>query len=364
MRHNNLGIAIVGSGRMGLLRAGMAAAHPAVTYVAVSDIDADRAELVGRQVSADRISGSNYDVISDDRVTAVIVSTSEPDHAEATIQALDLGKPVLVEKPIALTLKDADAMITASKRSGASLHVAYSLRFNRSYIVGKQETLDGKFGRIISGVGRIYNTKSHGLQILKRSSEATFVKDSLTYLVDLFNWYMDDAHPVEVIARANGMAYRDLGYDTDDATWAIITYSNGSLVNIGINYALPANYPTHGRLMRMEIIGDKGTILFDHDHLQNIVHSEEGMTHGYVGHKMEHGLLTSNASGNKALGSFWGPLGDETRSWLDYLSTGTPCPHSTAEQARTTLELTAAIEIAAREKRPVTLPLGIGTPGI
>ena len=358
MRRDRLGIAVVGCGRMGSIRAAMASTHPAVAYLAVSDRDRARAERVGKEVGADLVSDDNSEVIRDERVGAVIVSTSEAEHAAPAIEALGLGKPVLVEKPIALTIADADRMIEASEKSGAALHVAYSLRFNRSYLVGKQQLLDGKLGRIVAGTSRLYNTKAHGLQILERSADATFVKDALTYLVDLFGWYLEGAEPVEVVARAHGIVYRDMGRDADDATWAIVTYSSGTIVNLGVGYALPANYPTHGRLVRVEVLGEKGVLFFDQDHLENIIHSEEGVAHAYVGHKMETGLLTSNASGNWALGSYWGPLGDETRSWLDHLATGRPCPHTTAREARTTLEVTEAIELAVRRREAVKLPMG------
>jgi len=342
---------------MGTLRAGSAAAHPAVNFLAVSDMDAAKAEKVGKASKADLITTDNNALIHDDRVEAVIVSTSEPEHAAPAIEALRLGKPVLVEKPIALTLEDADRMIEASEKSGASLKVAYSLRFNRRYLVGKQQILDGKLGRIVAGTSRLYNTKAHGLQIIQRSAEATFVKDALTYLVDLFGWYLEGTRPVEIIARAHGLVYRDLGHDADEVTWAIVTYSDGTIINFGVGYALPANYPTHGRLIRVEVLGEKGVIFFDEDHKENIIQSEEGVSHAYVGHKMETGFLTSNASGNWALGNFWGPLGEETRSWLDHISTGAPSPHTTAQEARTTLEVTAAIEKAAELGETVKLSL-------
>lgn len=358
MRHRHFGVAVVGAGRMGSLRAGTAGAHPAVTFLAVSDKDRERAAKLGADAKADLVSDNNHEVIRDERVNAVIVSTSEPEHAEPAIEALELGKPVLVEKPIALTLDDADKMIAASKESGASLHVAYSLRFNRRYLVGKQQILDGKLGRIVAGTSRLYNTRAHGLQIVTRSAEASFVKDALTYLVDLFGWYLEGARPVEIIARTRGLIFRELGHDADEVTWAIVTYSDGTIVNIGVSYALPANYPTHGRLVRTELLGDKGVLFFDEDHRENIVHSEEAVTNAYVGHQMETGLLTSNASGNWALGSFWGPLGEETRSWLDYLSTGKPSPNTTALEGRSNLEVTTAIERAAETGETISLPLG------
>jgi len=73
---------------------------------------------------------------------------------------------------------------------------------------------------------------------------------------------------------------------------------------------------------------------------------------------METGFLTSNASGNWALGNYWGPLGEETRSWLDYLSTGKPSPHTTAQEARTNLQITTAIEQAAETGETVRFALG------
>jgi predicted dehydrogenase len=361
MRHRQFGVAVVGTGRMGTLRAGTAGAHPAVTFLAVSDRDKDKAGKVGQASKADVVTGDNSAIIRDERVGAVIVSTSEPEHAEAAIEALELGKPVLVEKPIALTLEDADRMIAASEKSGASLHVAYSLRFNRRYLVGKQQIMDGKLGRIVGGMSRLYNTRAHGLQIIQRSAEATFVKDALTYLVDLYGWYLEGARPVEVVARSHGLVYRSLGHDADEVTWAIVTYSDGTIVDLGVGYALPANYPTHGRLVRVEVLGEKGVLFFDEDHKENIIHSEDGVANAYVGHKMETGFLTSNASGNWALGNFWGPLGEETRSWLDHIATGAPCPHTTAREARTTLELTHAIEHAAATGEIVRLAGGDNT---
>ncbi len=87
MRHRHFGVAVVGAGRMGSLRAGTAGAHPAVTYLAVSDRDRERAEKVGNASKADLISDDNHEIIRDERVDAVIVSTSEPEHAAPAIEA-------------------------------------------------------------------------------------------------------------------------------------------------------------------------------------------------------------------------------------------------------------------------------------
>jgi hypothetical protein len=68
-------------------------------------------------------------------------------------------------------------------------------------------------------------------------------------------------------------------------------------------------------------------------------------------------FLGSNTAGDWAVGDFWGPLGNETRSWLDHLVTGQPTVHATPEEARLTLEVTTAIERAVATGRAVSLPL-------
>lgn len=361
MRHKQLGIAVIGSGRIGTLRAGMVAAHPAVKFLAISDQDPSRSAALAKSVEADFSSDNNLEVISRPDVDAVIVSTSEPEHTLPVIQALECGKPVLVEKPIALRLEDADKMIETADRTGTELRVGYSMRFNRRYLLAKEQIAQGRLGEILGGTARLFNTRAHGLQILKRSLDATFVQDALTYLADIFGWFLEGAYPVEIVARSHGLVYRELGYDADEVTWAVVTFSNGTVVNLGVGYALPAKYPTHGRLVRVEVLGEKGTLILDEDHKENFLYTEVGFPHAYVpGHGLEKVFLTSNASGNRALGDYWGPLGEETRSWLDHLSTGNPCPHTTAVEARQTLEVTTAIEISARTKEPVALPLDEG----
>src|SRR5689334_22313136 len=104
MKQSNLGIAVVGAGRIGTLRARLAAKHPAVRFLAISDLDPARAKALAEQAGADLHSGSNDEVIAHPDVTAVVVSTPEQQHTDAVCKALELGKPVLVEKPIGFSL--------------------------------------------------------------------------------------------------------------------------------------------------------------------------------------------------------------------------------------------------------------------
>ncbi|MBI2295361.1 MAG: Gfo/Idh/MocA family oxidoreductase [Betaproteobacteria bacterium] len=358
MKRKELGIAVVGAGRIGTLRARLAARHPAVGFLAVSDLDKERARALAEQAGADFHSGSNFEVIERPEVTAVFVSTPEGQHAAPVRRALELGKPVLVEKPIALTLKDADDILATLKASGGHLRVGYSRRFKECFLRAKEQMLHGRLGKVVGGLARVYNSRAQTFAILKRDPHATPVLDVLTYYVDLMCWFLEGNRPAEVVARGQHGIFKEAGYGVHDVTWAIITFGDGAVINFGISYALPARYPTQGQSDRVELLGTEGTMLIDDDHMDHVLYTEKGIPHPYVpGHKVEMAFLGSNTAGDWAVGDFWGPLGNETRAWLDHLVTGNPTAHTTPEQARINLETTIAIERAVATGQPVRLPL-------
>lgn len=358
MQHKELGVAVVGCGRMGRLRASLAAVHPAVSFLGVSDADRSRARGLAEKAGAQFHSDDNLELISRPEVNAVIVSTGEQEHTLPVIQAIELGKSVLVEKPIAMSLEDADRMLGAATRNGRELRVGYSRRFKRAYLLAKEQIVLGRLGQIVGANLRAYNSRAQSLQILERTPDATPVTFGMTYYVDLICWFLQGNPAVEVIARAQKGVFQAAGYKADDVTSAILTFADGAVVNLGVDYALPEKYPTFGANSRVEILGTEGVVLIDDDSKDQIVYTDRGIPHSYVpGHSLNAAFMSSTASGDWAQGDFWGPLADETRSWLDHLSTARPCSLTTAEEARKTLEITLAIEQAVRSKKPVSLPL-------
>jgi predicted dehydrogenase len=353
----DLGIAVVGSGRIGTLRARLAAKHPAVRFVAVSDKDPANAKKLADLSGAHFYSADNDEIIAHPDVNAVFVSTPEGEHAAAVCKALELGKAVLVEKPLALSLNDAEAIINTLKRTDGTLRVGYSRRFKECFLRAKEQMVHGRLGRISGGLARVYNSRAQTFAILKRDPHATPVLDVLTYYVDLMCWFLDGNAPVEVVARGQHGIFRDAGYSAHDVTWAIVTFADGAVVNFGISYALPANYPTQGQSDRVELLGSDGTMIIDDDHMEHLIFSEKGIPHPYVpGHSINLAFLGSNTAGDWAMGDFWGPLGNETRSWLDFLSTGRGgSVHATPEQAMLNLKTTYAIERAVATGQAVRL---------
>lgn len=356
MNRKTLGVAVIGCGRMGRLRASMAAAHPAVSFLAVADVDPGRARAVADTVGAELHTTDNLVAISDPRVNTVIVSTSEAHHADPVVQALRLRKPVLVEKPMAMTLQDADAMLAAAAESGTELRVGYSRRFKRSYLLAKEQVAKGKLGKVVGATLRAYNSRAQSLEILRRSPDASPVAFAMTYYVDLICWFLEGRRVVDVVARGQKGIFRDAGYNADDVTWAILTFDDGAVVTLGVDYALPASYPTFGANSRVELLGTEGVVLIDDDNKDQIVFSEQGLPHAYVpGHHLNVAFMGSTASGDWAQGNYWGPLADESRTWLDHLAMGRPCSLTTGSEGRNTLQITLAVEEAARSGERVKL---------
>jgi predicted dehydrogenase len=358
MKQDHVGIAVVGAGRIGTLRARLAAKHPAVRFLAISDRDPARARALAEAAGADVHSGSNEEVIAHPQVSAVIVSTPEQQHTQPILQALELGKPVLVEKPIGFSLREADQILDTLHATKGELRVGYSRRYKECFLRAKEQMLQGRLGKVVGGMARVYNSRAQAFAILKRDPHATPVLDVLTYYVDLMCWFLEGNRPVEVVARGQHGIFKEAGYGAQDVTWAILTFADGAVINLGISYALPARYPTLGQSDRVELLGSEGTMIIDDDHLDHLLFSQKGVPHPYVPeHAVDMAFLGSNSAGDWAVGDFWGPLGNETRAWLDHLATGAPTIHCTPEQARINLETTIAIERAAASGKTVRLPL-------
>jgi predicted dehydrogenase len=358
MKRAQLGVAVIGSGRIGTLRAKLAAKHPSVGFLAISDLDENRARALAADTCADIHSGDNFAMIERPEVNAVFVSTPEGEHAAPIIRALELGKPVLVEKPIALDRRDAERILETLAATNGKLRIGYSRRFKECFLRAKEQMIQQRLGRVVGGLARVYNSRAQAFSILKRDPHATPVMDVLTYYVDLLCWFMEGNQPVEVVARGQHGIFKEAGYGAHDVTWALVTFEDGAVINLGVSYALPTRYPTLGQSDRVELLGTEGTMIIDDDHLDHILFSDRGVPHAYVpDHQVNLAFLGSNTAGDWAVGDFWGPLANETRAWLDHLVTGHPTAHTTPEQAMINLETTIAIERSARTGEPVRLPL-------
>ena len=339
----DIGLGVVGTGKIGLQRARLAAQHPAVDFLALMDADHAKAVGVGEDLDADLVTETVAEMAGDERVDAIVVSTSEPNHAGPALEALESGKPILIEKPLALTLDDADRIIAAA--GDTDVRVGYSMRYLQKYSVGWDNVASGKLGHVVGLTGRVYSSRAQGLTILNRSASATPVVDIVTYLVDVACWYLSPQVPVEVVSRGHGTVFREHGFDVDDVAWSMIRFSDGTVVDLGVCYMLPKSFPTTGQSIRLEVFGTEGALLIDDDHRDQMLYSEHGYQNTYAtDQEMNFAFLGSRTTGEWVGDQMFGRLANETRAWVDHLATGSGCYLTTVTEARRVLAVTLAIE--------------------
>lgn len=172
-----IGVCVIGAGKIGRHRARLAAEHAGVSFLAIVDIDSSAAETLANEVGADFWSTDIEATIGRDEIDAIVISTHELAHTEPLLVVLPAGKPTLVEKPITLSLDEADKVIAVAAEHEVDLRVGYSMRYAQRYAVAHQELADGKIGNLIGGLARCYDTLAVGQAILNRSPGATPAMD-------------------------------------------------------------------------------------------------------------------------------------------------------------------------------------------
>lgn len=344
-----IGIGLIGAGRMGSIRAHLASTNAVVNYLAIADIDKAKAEALAQQTEAAFFTDDNRAVIEHPDVDALIVSTPEGEHTDSICRALELGKPVLVEKPIALSLADADRILDARAKSGADFFIGYTQRMRRRFLSIKEHIDAGRLGEVMSARMTIYNSRAVGRQVYLRSPHASPITDALTYMADMALWFFAPRKPVRVYAQAGSEVFSEHPEGLGDYGWAIVTFDDGAAVQLGSSWILPERWPAYVATIGMEIFGSDGSVAVDDAHKEVMMVTNEAIPSPYApDSSVEVAFLGSQMPGDWALGDFYGPMREETRLFLEHVTTGRDVPLCDGETGRAVLELTLAMEISAK----------------
>lgn len=145
-----VGVGIIGCGRIAQERhLPEYEANPNAKIVGVFDLNQKRAEEIAQKYGAKAYT-SYEELLADPRVQAVSVCSANSTHAQHTIAALDAGKHVLCEKPMAVTLEECKAMLDAANRNGKYLMIGQNQRLTKAHVMAKQMIEDGVIGRVIT----------------------------------------------------------------------------------------------------------------------------------------------------------------------------------------------------------------------
>ena len=134
--------------------------------------------------------------------------------------------------------------------------------------------------------------------------------------------------------------------------------TDGTLYHLSISWALPIEWPASVYSLEIGIVGTEGVLTIDDTHRDMVLATTIPQPAGYTPETTRQvDFLTSYPPGDVALGELWGPMREETNSWLSRLALGHPTPHATAAEAHNRLMLTKAMDLSARRKCAIPLPI-------
>jgi myo-inositol 2-dehydrogenase/D-chiro-inositol 1-dehydrogenase len=356
----DVGLAIIGAGRVGLFRGEVAARHPAVKWIGIAEKNHNRGLEVASKIDADFVTADYRELLARPEVTAVIIATDEHLHVDPVLASIDRGVPLLIEKPLATNLIESAEVLRRIEAAGIDAVVGYTQRFRRRWLAAKEKVRSGALGDVTLVSSRAFMNRLVAIDNYKRTNDAATISPlviSGTHALDIVMWCMEAKTPVEVYARSVDKVLGPL-YGGIDATAGMISFSDGSLYHLSISWALPVSWPGAVYSLEVGINGTEGVLTIDDTHRDIVLAVSAPQEEGYAPDKRRLvDFLGSYPPGDIALGELRGPMREETDSWLNRVALGVPTPAATAREAHRNLMLTKALDLSAKRKAPVSLPL-------
>lgn len=338
--------AVIGSGFMGSVLARASHELPYASCIAAADIDKDRAKTM-----TDAYGGKPYadfvEMLASEKPDAVIVATPEFAHREAVVAAAQQGCHIFVEKPLATSLEDADAMILACSESQVKLMTGHILRFETNYAMIQSAIEEGSVGRFLSAYARRNATMSEAHRLGGRVSPVTYIA---VHDIDLMLWY----HPVpvkSVYARAlRGRVWEE--FQTYDCAWITIEFADGALGIQEVGWCLPEGWANWEKPsswggfgdVRMNVVGTEGVLNINFTPMDLYGVGRQGWKMPDTRHwPTIHGKLTGAAK--LEIEHFFECILEDKQ------------PLVSGEDGRRSIEVMLAAEISIAEDRIVPLPL-------
>jgi predicted dehydrogenase len=248
--------ALVGCGRIARRHAELLSGVVAnAKLVAVCDVDAEKARAFGERYGVD------WYISMDEMMSGVlpdVVSVLTPSglHREHVLQLAPYGKHIVVEKPMALTLDDADAMIAACDEHGSRLFVVKQNRFNVPVVKLREAMEKKRFGKLVMGTVRVRWCRTQAYYDMDAwrgtwALDGGVLTNQASHHVDLLEWMMGD---VETVFAKSTTALVNI--ESEDTAIAVLKFRNGALGCIEATTATRPN-DLEGSI---SILGEKGTV--------------------------------------------------------------------------------------------------------
>jgi len=256
---NTIRVALIGTGRAGLVHGrNFAAGVPGACFVAVADPSEEARAAAVKELAPERVFSSAMEAVTDDSIDAVVVATPTSTHAEIVVAALEHGKHVLCEKPIASTVAEGREIAAAAERSGRTYMIGFSRRSDASFRRLAERIESGDIGKplFVRSTGR-----GPGLVpswALDAESSGGLLGEVNSHDVDAIRW-LSGQEATRVFAVGRAAKRPDLAAEHPefyDLAAVTIELTDGAIAQF--DAACPADY---GYDARVEVYGSEGMLM-------------------------------------------------------------------------------------------------------
>ena len=359
-KNKPIGLAIVGCGKIGRIRAEFARDYPGIEWLGLCDINEKLGRKLAEDVGADFFTTDYKELLKCSEVNASIIATDENEHVGPVHASIEHKHDMFIEKPLATNALESASILKGIEDAGIDAVVGYTQRFRRRFLVVKQKIMDGALGDVTTVTTRAFMNRLVPIATVEKTEyrgKLTPMVVSGTHSLDISMWLLEGKTPVELYARSIDKA---LGatYGTKDATFGVFTFDDGTIWSMNISWALPKVWPGSVYSLEIGIVGTEGVLTIDDTHRDLVLASERELPAGYTPEETRNvDFLTSYPPGDIVFGQLWGPMREETNAWYGRVHTGLETPHATAADGHRNLMMTMSMDLSAKRGEAIKLPV-------
>ena len=281
----------------------------------VVDLSKERRSFVENYYPSTKVSDNFNDVINNSEIDAVVISTPVATHYDLSIQCLNSGKHILVEKPMARTVKEVQHIGSVANNNNLVAMVGHTFLYNTAVRHVKELINSGE-------IGDIQYIYSQRVNLGRIRNDVDALWNLAPHDVSIIQFWLNDQDPISI--NRSGQSY--VQKDIDDVVFLTINYANNIMANIHVSWLDPH------KIRKITIVGTKKMVVYDDIAKDKITVYDKGIDHKAVlGEKMDFDnpttYLFNHRDGDVSIPKIdWiEPLKSEVQHFIDCILTQKSC---------------------------------------
>lgn len=305
---------------------------PDVELVAIYDDSPERLMSAGETYGVKKLYSDLEKMFQAEEIDAVIITSENAKHHAHALASIESGKHMIVEKPIATTLRDADEMVLKAERKGIKFQTAFVMRYHDSALKVRETIATGALGRVIA-ITATNHGKYPGLWFGDpKLAGGGAIMDHTVHVVDLTRWYTGDEFS-KVFCYVGRNIRKEL--KVEDNALILCETKGGVKVSVDCSWSRPNTYPIWGDVYT-GVFCERGYLVLDAFKSNvSLVKSGSPLSYNYYGPDADRNMILDFVNVIKTDGK----------------------PRASGHDGRQALEVALAAYEASKQGKPVSLPI-------